>query len=285
MSTVKQVLKVANQKLYGKTKTPALDAEILLALTLKKPKEFLYIHPEYLLTKKQISSFQFLISQRLKGKPIAYLTGHQEFYGLDFLVNKHVLIPRPESELIIEEVVKIANCELRTANCYLADIGTGSGCLAITLAKLLPQVKIYASDISVEALKTAKKNAEVHRVKINFRKGNLLRPFIHKKIDLLTANLPYGWLEWKNNTLVETKGLKFEPSQALFTKEKGLKLYRQLFEQIVTRKQKLKLIFLEFDPRQTADFKKLIKKYLPQYKMEIKKDLACRDRIIILKYK
>ena len=213
-------------------------------------------------------------------QPVEYVTGHAEFCGLDFLVNPSVLIPRLESEKIVHFAVDYINRQ-NLAHPAVADIGTGSGCIAITLAKFLPKAKIYATDICKKALGAASKNAKIYNVKINFIQGNLLEPLKNKKIDIVVANLPYGWKEWKNNSSTETSGLKFEPQKALFTKEGGLFLYLQLFSQLAKRKQKPKSIYGEFDPRQKKDLQKIIKKYLPEYKVKIKKDLAGRDRIFI----
>lgn len=269
-----------------------LDAEILLAFVLEKPKEFLYTHPEYKLTATQIKKFKKLVNCRKEGEPVAYLTNHKEFYGLNFYVDKNVLIPRPETETLVEEIIK----DNKNKKIVIADIGTGSGCIAIVLAKFLPKAKIYATDICKKALNVATGNAKKHNVKIDFIQGNLLEPLKNKKIDIVAANLPYGWKEWKNNTTAETVGLKFEPLLALFTEENGLYLYKKLFQQIrlrIThpafvphivglRRGKYSLpvtIYLEFDPRQKDDFKKIAKEYLPQYRLRIKKDLAGRDRI------
>jgi len=301
MPNIKSLLTSAASSLRRTSPSAPLDAEILLSHAIRKPKEFLYSHPESELTKKQISDFQSLISQRKKGIPVAYLTNHKEFFGLDFYVDNRVLIPRPETEILVEEVIKKISPPARLAfapakrarggdrpsgaraeGVGVVDIGTGSGCIAITLAKYFPRLKIYATDISEPALAVARKNAARHRAKIIFTKGNLLAPLKNKKIDVLVSNLPYGWRAWKNNTSVETKGLSFEPAVSLFTEEKGLKLYRQLFEQIKGLKNKPKLVALEFDPRQTTELKKLAKKYLPAYKLEIKKDLAGLNRVLIL---
>jgi len=268
--TIKQIL------INTKNISP-LDAEIILSFIVKKPKEFLYTYPEYKLTINQIKKFKNLVIRRSKGEPVAYLTNHKEFYGLDFYINKNILIPRPETETLIEEIIK----NEKNKKLIITDIGTGSGCIAITLAKFLPKAKIYATDICKKALSVASKNAKIHNVKINFIQGNLLEPLKNKKIDIVVANLPYGWKEWKNNSSTETSGLKFEPQKALFTKEGGLFLYLQLFSQLAKRKQKPKSIYGEFDPRQKKDLQKIIKKYLPEYKVKIKKDLAGRDRIFI----
>lgn len=281
---IKQISSWATNKLLAKKiKTAALDAEVLLSFVLNKPKEFLYTHPEYKLTKQQITRFKQLVSRRSKCEPVAYLKNTKEFYGLDFLVDKRVLIPRPETELLVEEVLKqlrAQSSELRA----VADIGTGSGCIIISLAKaLMEHITCYATDISQKALQVAKLNAKQYKVKMRFYHGNLLEPLKNEKIDIVVANLPYGWKQWNNNTSAETSSLKFEPQQALFTKENGLYFYRLFLEQLAKRVQKPKLVFIEFDPRQTSSLKKLIKKYLQKSKLEIKKDLAGLNRLLIIK--
>ena len=279
--TVRQALIWASKKLKtGKIKTASLDAEVLLSFIINKPKEFIYTRPEKNLTKKQLINFKNLINQRLAGKPVAYLRNTKEFYGLDFYVDNNVLIPRPETEILVDETLIKAEKYKPQA---IADIGTGSGCIAITLAKKLPKAKIYAVDISQKALDVAKKNARKHKVKINFLKGNLINPLNNKKIDIMVANLPYGWKQWNNTNSAANSSLKFEPAISLFTKEKGLYLYRQFFKQINQRRQKPRLIFCEFDPRQKNGLQKIIKKYLPKSKLEIKKDLARLNRIFIIK--
>ena len=260
-----------------------------MSWVIKKPKEFLFTYPEKVLTSQQIKKLNILISRRIKGEPIAYLRNKKEFYGLDFYVDKRVLIPRPETELLVDEVLKMfraPSSEFRA----IADIGTGSGCIIITLAKNLSEIRhqksdirYYGVDISEAALAVAKKNAKKHKAKIKFYQGNLLEPLKDKNIDIIITNLPYGWKQWNNNTSAETSSLKFEPQNSLFTKEHGLYLYKRLFKQLAQKKQKPKLIFCEFDPRQRTDLQKIVKKYLPWAKVEIKKDLARLNRILIAK--
>jgi release factor glutamine methyltransferase len=284
--TVQKTLVWAITKLQKTSPSPSLDAEVLFSFTLKKQKEFLYTHSEYQLTKTQKKKLNNLINRRVKGEPIAYLTNTKEFHGLDFFVNKNVLIPRPETELLVEEVInKTLKQKIKKTKFKIADIGTGSGCIIISIAKSykLKAISCYATDISKPALAVAKKNAKKHKVKIKFLYGNLLEPLKNKKIDIVVANLPYGWQQWKNNTSAQTSGLKFEPQKALFAKENGLYLYHKFFEQIANRKQKPELILGEFDPRQKIGMQKSIKKHLPQYCLEIKKDLAKLDRMFILK--
>ena len=263
---IKQALLKATQKLKqakieprqkrGETPHPmwcgvdssALDADILLSFVLKKSKEFLYTYPEKKLTKNQLAKFNQLINRRLKREPVAYLINRKEFYGLDFYVDKNVLIPRPLTESLVEQVIK----EVGNKKATIADIGTGSGCIAIALKKHLPQATIYATDISPAALKVAKKNAKKHRVKIKFLKGDLLKPFLpsrkatrpgrvaFKKIDIIIANLPYLI---KNQIKNE---LKYEPKTALLGGDKYIKeLLRQVKKLNPPSGGQLKKIFLE----------------------------------------
>ena len=254
-------------KALASSNSPHLDAEILLAFSLKKPKEFLFANPERPIAPAKCSKFKSLIAKRARGWPVAYLTGHKEFCGLDFTVTPDVLIPRPETELLVElGKERLMNDESKIRN--VIDVGTGSGNIIISIAKTLNSVilnpdgnrdeesrsfrlrlqddnflkstNFYAIDSSKKALRIAKLNARRHGVsnKIQFFRGNLLSPLHNTKCSihntLLVANLPYGWGEWKNNSSAATIGLKFEPKKALFTKKLGLYLIRKLFEQIQT---------------------------------------------------
>jgi release factor glutamine methyltransferase len=292
---IKQSL-IRATKILKKSKilSPALDAEILLAFAIKKPKEFLFAHPEKKLTATQFLKFKKQIARRAKHFPVAYLTGHKFFYGLDFFIDKNVLIPRPETETLVEAVIN----KNPTA---VVDVGTGSGAIAITLAHHLPKAKIFATEISAAALKVARKNILHHKVAVTLLRGNLLEPLIKSgkykvasiKYLLIVANLPYGWKAWKNKSSTETAGLKFEPQIALFTGKNGLELYEKLLNQIkllitnyLPRRQAGPLpitSLFEIDPRQTKLITKLIKQHFPAAKIEIKKDLAGRDRIVIFK--
>ena len=310
--TIAQTLKLAAEKLSkAKIKLPHLEAEILLSGIINRPREFLLAHGEKKLTESQISNFQFKISWRLKGEPAAYLTGQKEFYGLNFLVNKNVLIPRPETELMVEETIKLITRNWRLGirlpfltdpkqneqPLTIIDLGAGSGCIIISLIKNLitkfpiSNFQFLAIDISKPALSVAKRNARAHNVnkKIQFINGDLLSPLIHSSLAadslIILANLPYGRKAWKNNCSLHTVGLKFEPEIALFTSKGGLALYERLFKQI----KKIKMaagsyVLGEFDPRQTKLLKTLLKKYFPGAKFEIKKDLAGLNRLFILTF-
>ncbi len=274
---VKEILLKATKILKKTSSEPGLDAEVLLGYVLKKPKAWLYAHPEKKLTKSQEKKNKQLINKRLKGGPIAYIVGYKEFFSLNFYVDKRVLIPCPETELLIEEILKSVSVQKRAQKRILiADIGTGSGNIAITLAKHLTGFKIYAIDISKDALKVAQKNAKKHQVKkqITFLLGNLCQP-LPEKVDIIVANLPYVPSK-------EAAKLKHGPLKALDGGKSGLKYLKLLLKNAPDYLKNNGQIFLEIDSRQGAEIKKLIKKYLPRARVKIKKDLAGLDRIVII---
>jgi len=262
-----------------KIPSPNLDAEVLLSYVLKKPREFLHTYPEKELTTEQLNNLITLMRRRVKGEPVAYLTKNKEFFGLDFYVDKRVLIPRPETEILVEETIKVvSNKQSAISHKPLAicDIGTGSGCIAIALAKHLPKAKIIATDISKDALTVAKKNARLLDVsdKIKFLEGHLLEPVKNLEVNIIVANLPY---------LTKKEALKHEPILALVGGKKGLSLYNELFHQIKKYKFTDSVVIIEFAPHQKIGLRKYIKKLYPHSIIEIKKDLANRFRILKVK--
>jgi len=190
----------------------------------------------------------------------------------------------------VEETIKNAKYQMPNTKTWIVDVGTGSGCIAISLAYHLPNAKIFATEISSGALKVAKKNAQRHKVAITFLRGNLLEPFIKKFAShlhqnshvIITANLPYLATRQWQKTQPEIK--KYEPRLALDGGPDGLKYHRTLFQQIkllVTGYRLLVACLLEIDPSQTKHITKLIKHSFPSAKIQIKKDLAGRDRVVI----
>ncbi len=271
---ITEALRWAKNKLSN-IDSPQLDAEVLLSFVLKKNKTFLYTYPEKKLSKPQTDKFKILIKQRAKNIPSAYLTKQKEFFGLNFYVDKRVLIPRPETEIIVEQASElIKKYKLKS----LADIGTGSGCIAITLKKLFPKLKVLASDISLPALAVAKKNARLNKVRIQFKKGDLLTPYKHLKIDILVANLPYLSQEIYNSA----KTIKHEPKTALFAKKQGLEYIENTIKQIVKLNIRAKFLLLEIDPSQSKKLKKKLNKL--NYQVTITKDLQKLDRTLTITY-
>ncbi len=276
--TIQQALLSARQKLKEvKNTSPHLEAEVLLSFVLNKSKSYLLTNQQKKLSPEQQKKFLNLINRRRHDIPMAYLTGRKEFYGLDFSINDNVLIPRPETESLVEETIKIAR-QLGQGHApkTICDIGTGSGCIAITLAKYLPEVKIFATDISKKALILAKKNAKTLKVvkKINFLEGDLLQPLILKKIkcDIITANLPYL-------TRDELPGVRHEPKTALFGGKMGIELIERLLIQSPEVLNPGGVILLEISPtqRKLVDF--IVEQQLPEKKVVFIKDLSEKDRV------
>ncbi len=291
--TNQQILITGYRKLQtAEIKSAHLDAEILLAHILKKPREYLLSHPEHKLAKKQEEKYKKIINQRAKNAPVAYLTNEKEFYGRKFYVDKRVLVPRPETEMIIDEAKRIMQSAKNKI--HIIDIGAGSGCITITLAKEMhkyKKIKYFAVDISKKALTLARKNAHLHNMadKIKFLRGNLLEPFLkNKKIEIenssliICANLPYLTPAQIKNS----PSIKHEPRLALNGGRDGLKYYRRLNEQIKrlqSRQPNLNLTLIcEIDENQA---KKMQKIFSFAESIKIKKDLNGLDRIMIIKYK
>lgn len=276
--TIKQTLQL-------QTQLPFLDKQLALSFILHKDKSYLLSHDDQILNDKQLSTYKKFLSQLRKGKPIAQIIGHKEFYGLDFLVNKYTLIPRPESELLVEETLKIikANPKIKFK---LIDVGTGSGCLAITLAKqnLANLKNIWATDQSTLALKVAKINSQFHKVnrQIKFIKTNWLAS-VKDKVNLIIANPPYLPLDIYNQN---KKILKYEPRSALVsgkTLTKSIKPYGQILRQARNKLNSPAWILFEIHPPQAPLILKLTKKIWPDAKIEVIKDLNGRKRIIEIK--
>lgn len=271
MNSVNKALNIATAKLNDNSTSASLDVEVLLSHILNKNRSWLLTHPDFRISLWQNIKYNNLIKKRINNHPIAYLIGYKEFYGLKFKVNKHTLVPRPESELFIDELKKI-NPHKKT----IVDIGTGSGCIIISAAKNLPDNLFLGIDISKKALRVARQNAQHHNIKLRLIQNNLLES-LDIKIDIIMANLPY--LTQKQ---MQEPSIQREPIQALASGVDGLNHYRQLIEQIKNLEHKPDHILLEIDPIQSTTLEKIIKDRLPHYKINIIPDLNKQNRIIHL---
>jgi release factor glutamine methyltransferase len=265
----------------------AIDAEILLAHALSATREEMLAHDDRPLPARVLARYRALIARRAKHEPIAYLTGHKEFFGLDFFVDKNVLIPRPETEQLVE----LALSSLATRHLPLViDIGTGSGAIAVSIAANDPNVTVIATDISAAALKLATRNAVTNDVaaRIIFKRGDLLQPFLSfrgrensRTSIIITANLPYLPAAVYKKTALDIR--RYEPRSALVAGKDGLDLYDRLFDQAAAILSGRKLTILcEIDPSQKKKFPALVKRHLPRAKVEIKNDLAGRARVGVI---
>ncbi|HYE22038.1 MAG TPA: peptide chain release factor N(5)-glutamine methyltransferase [Verrucomicrobiae bacterium] len=254
--TIKELLNLGINKLKKSDSTsPSLDAEVLLSFILKKPKEHLYTYSEKPVSTVDESRYFALLQDRSKSIPIAYLIGKKGFYEGEFIVNEHVLIPQPRTENLITAILEALNGR---ANLSILDLGTGSGAIIISVAKKLgPSNTYFASDISAEALKVAKRNAKNHGVSVEFKRGDLLKPW-KRQFDVVIANLPY--LE-----IMPTGEAKYEPRLALLGGKEGLELYHRLFAQLSENPPQY--LFMEVDnAKQKAKLNKISELKLPQTK-------------------
>lgn len=210
-----------------------LTAESLMMFALDRDRAFLYAHPEAALTEEQQKHFEDAVARRAAGIPLQYITGKQEFWGLQFQVSPAVLIPRPETEHLVEAALELS----RKINVpQIIDVGTGSGCILLSLAHELPKSELYGVDISCDALDLAKSNAErlglSSRVKLV--QGDLLQPFISQpnKFDLVVSNPPYVGTAESDKVQKEVR--EHEPKLAVFAGESGMEIYLRLIPQAWT---------------------------------------------------
>lgn len=282
MSTIQDLLTQGIQRLAGR-ETARLDASVLLEYVLGVGRATLYAYPERQVTDEQERLFLSLLERRANGEPVAYLVGHKEFYGLDFVVDRRVLIPRPETELLVEAALDVMRMRLDAGqNPIVVDIGTGSGAIPITLAVEEPRVStLYASDISTDALAVARLNCERHSVeqRVHLLHGDLLTP-LPEPVDVLTANLPYiGTDEMAG---LAPSVLDYEPHLALFSGPHGLDLIERLFTQA---RQSAKLnvgsvLLLEIGYAQREPLIKILNHYWPDAVVKFKKDYVGWDRLL-----
>lgn len=227
MATIKEALAAARAYLNEKgIKGAALDAEVLLMHCTGLDRVALLRDDHHVLTPDQETAFGRLLERRGRAEPIAYLIGRREFMGLDFAVDPRVLIPRPETEMMVERVLGFSNKKI------IIDVGTGSGAVAVSLATFLPDTQIYATDISAQALEVAQKNASRHQVRerVAFCRGDLLEPLrglgLEGRVDVVTANLPYVPTGELPELMPDVR--LYEPALALDGGIDGLDLYRRL---------------------------------------------------------
>jgi release factor glutamine methyltransferase len=250
-----------------------LEGEVLLRHVLNVSRAALFAGLDADLTPAQEKALAGLLERRLLGEPLAYITGVREFYGLEFRVDPRVLIPRPESELLVEKAISLA----RDNNiATMADIGTGSGAIAVSLAVNLPGIAVYATDIAAVALEVARANARRHGVEkqIAFLRGNLLEP-LPGPVDVIIANLPY--------VRRAELSLKGEPSLALDGGADGLDLIRVLCQEADKKLRDGGFLLLEVGQGQARDAAALLSEAFPFSKIETDRDLAGIERVLTLR--
>jgi release factor glutamine methyltransferase len=256
---------------------PHLEAEILLAHALDIKRIQLYTNHERTVSQGELSRFKALILRRSKHEPIAYITNNQPFMSLDFFVDPAVLIPRPETEKLVE--IAIEEAKQKDPSLLITDIGTGSGCIAVSLAKFLPETKVIAIDSAEKAIKIAQKNAEFHRVadRCQFALGNLFEP-LKEKVDLIVSNPPY--IPSADIKTLETDVKDFEPVAALDGGKDGLDYIKQIIDQSPDHLNPQGMLLVEIGFDQGSHVKNMAQENKRYTNIEIKKDLNGNDRVL-----
>lgn len=276
-------------KQYDPHKHDRLGVEVIIAHVLGKTREQLIIDSKEIITEEQIQECVFLLERFAMGEPVAYLLESKEFYGLCFYVDKRVLIPRPETELLVDAVLEFVKSfpDSEGTMWKIVDIGTGSGCIAIALASHLPKAMVLGTDISTDALAVAAKNIARYKLqtKVILQQANLLEPLqnvdntIVEPFDIVVANLPYiGTEQYK---FVSREAYDYEPHQALFGGSNGLQLYENLFRQLKAKTWKPRLILGEFGFLQGDAMQKLLEEFFPG-QWEIQLDGAGIERMFMV---
>jgi release factor glutamine methyltransferase len=262
-----------------------IEARTLLCHLLQISAAKLYAYPEHTLERRQIDNLEQLLKRRTSGEPLAYILGKREFFNLDFYVNRNVLIPRPETELLVNEAIKYCNVshDSKSPVIQIADIGTGSGAIAVSLAVHLDNIKIYAVDISAEALNIARYNASCHEAahKIEFIQGNLIEN-ISEPLDLLCANLPYvNNLDLKS---LPASIINYEPSAALDGGMDGLEIIRRLLSTCLPKLKRQSCILLEIGYDQSSAIADMIKQLFGNARLTFHVDMNGHLRVAQIQF-
>ncbi|HEV7128020.1 MAG TPA: peptide chain release factor N(5)-glutamine methyltransferase [Ktedonobacterales bacterium] len=267
----------------GASATPELDAAVLLGHLTGARRATLLAYPESALPTEQAAAYAALIERRLAGEPVAYLTGHREFMGLDFLTDSRALIPRPETEHLVEAALVLARARLaRGAAPLVADIGTGSGAIAFSVAALEPRLpRLYATDVSDAALALAAENAARLGVaaRVTLLAGDLLDP-LPEPVDLLLANLPY--IAPREAPTLQIDVTRYEPALALYGAEDGRGHFRRFFAAAPAHLLPGAALLLEFGYDQRHALEALVRAHFPQATLRVIGDYAGWDRVLVV---
>ena len=258
----------------------ALEAEVLVRHVLSLDRAGLLARPETPLAPAQAAALEALLARRLQREPLAYVLGRREFHGLDFRVTADVMVPRPETETLVDEALAWARA--RPAPVTIADVGTGSGCIAVTLAVRLPDARLLAADVSPAALAVAGENARRHGVagRVRLHSGHLLQP-LPAPVDLIVANLPYipsGRIDGLQREVRD-----YEPRSALDGGPDGTDLLRPLLRQAGAYLRPGGAVMLEIDEVQGATMTEEARSAFPAASVRVLPDLSGRDRVLVVR--
>lgn len=279
MKLLGEVLNLSIQYLKEKNITsPRLVAERLLSYVLDVKRMDLYLRFECPLEEKELSIFRAFLKKASLGEPVEYILSTSNFYGLNLHLSRHVLIPRPETEILVDQAAKLLEQEC-VAGKVLLDLCSGSGCIGLSLKKKFPALSITLSDISPDALSLSKKSAEVNKLEVAFLEGDLLAPFTSKKADYVVCNPPYiSEPEYVN---LDLSVKRYEPKLALVGGETGLEFYRRLAFDLPTHLNPGAKVFFEIGMGQGEALNKIFSN--PCWiKKDLRQDWSGKDRFFFL---
>ncbi len=255
--------------------TATLDADVLLAHVAGIEKEELYAHPETPTTRGQRERYHELLARRAEGEPVAYLRGWKEFYGLQFAVDRRVLVPRPETEVLVDAAREAIAL---TGAMMVADVGTGSGAIAVALAVNDARLRVIATDVSADALAVARENARSHRLarRVEFRQGDLVAPLV-EPVPVIVANLPYLRDDSVERWVGERSSRAFEPHVAVVAGADGLALIRRCVAELPRVLAAGGVALFEVDPPQAGQVRELL---APLGAVRVLRDLSGGDRVV-----
>ena len=276
--SIGKALQQGRLRLAACSETPGLDAQRLLVSVTGRPRAWLLSHPEAALDRQQEQSFRQGLERLLEGEALAYVLGEWPFYGRDFAISPHVLIPRPETELLVEAALDYLR--IHPSRRLAADIGAGSGCIGVSLAAEVPDLIVVATEISPVAAKLAYENARRHGVegRLHLVVGDLLAP-IAARFDLICANLPYI----PSDRLAILEVARREPRLALDGGRQGVELILRLIPQLAARLTPGGLVLFEIDPGLEGSLIQEVSRCLPGSQVEIRPDLAGHPRMLLIR--
>ena len=281
MASVREIIQLCHHELQAIGIPDArLEAEVIAMNVMRMPRQDLFAHQEDEATIQHEQDIQGILDRRRTREPLAYILGYREFYGVNLLVNSDVMIPRPETETIVEHALFMALMGMESPQLVIADVGTGTGAIAINLAIHIPAARIYAVDLTDPVLNVASYNIRSHNVadRVTLCQGDLLEP-VPEQVDLVVANLPY--IPTGRIPTLQPE-VQWEPKMALDGGQDGLGLVRRLMSQATTKLKDQGIILLEMDPEQMAVASGMALQNFPDATVTVEQDLARRDRILVV---
>ena len=281
MASLRRIIQQTHQTLESSgIPDPRLEAEVMVMNLMKMARQDIYANQEVEVGPQREQELAGTVERRLKREPLAYILGYREFYGINLVVTPSVLVPRPETESLVEHALFMALMGMEAAELVIVDVGTGCGAIAINLAIHLPHARIYAFDISDDALDVASYNIRAHNVadRVTLDKGDLLGP-LPEPVDLIVANLPY--IPTSRIATLQPE-VQWEPRHALDGGPDGLDLVNRLLAQAPSKVKDQATVLLELDPEQVPAVVEAARRHFPEAAVSVEQDLGRNDRVFVI---